>query len=287
MAVKIITDSACDLPEEILQEYGIDRVPIPVYQDETEFLDGVTLKPLELLAEMRNGKVYRTSQIPPQVYLNKFDSYAREGASCIYLAFSSKLSGIYQSAMMAFNETKETYADFDLDIVDTKCASLGFGLVVYKAAQLAKAGKSKDEILQAVEFYARHMEHIFTVDDLEYLYRGGRVSRAAAIIGGILDVKPILNVEDGKLIPFEKVRGRKRVLKKMVEVIGERGRDLANQTIGISHGDDMEVVNQLMEMLKAEFGCKDFLINLIGSAVGAHSGPGTLAVFFLNEKAPC
>lgn len=287
MTVKIITDSACDLPEEILHEYGIDRIPIPVYQEQNEFLDGVTLKPMELLEAMRNGKFYRTSQIPPQVFMNQFAGYAERGESCIYLAFSSALSGIYQSSVMALNEMLETHADFDLHIVDTQCASLGFGLVVYKAAQLAKAGKSKEEILQAVEFYTGHMEHIFTVDDLEYLHRGGRVSRAAAVIGGILDVKPILNVEDGKLIPFEKVRGRKRVLKKMVEIIGARGKDLANQTIGISHGDDMETVTQLMEMLKAEYGCEKYLVNLIGSAVGAHSGPGTLAVFFLNEQAPC
>ena len=286
MSIKIITDSACDLPQEVIKEYGIDVIPILVTLNDEEFYDGVTLQPVELLNGMRQGKVYQTSQIPPQIFVNKFTEYAKRGESCIYLAFSSALSGIFQSAQLARNEVLENYPDFELHVIDTKCASVGFGLVVYKAAQLAKEGKAGADIVQAVKFWASHMEHIFTVDNLEYLYRGGRVSRASAIIGGILNVKPILHVEDGKLIPFDKVRGRKNLLRRMVEIIGERGKDLTNQVIGINHGDDLEGATELMEMIRSQYGCQNFLISFVGSAVGAHSGPGTLSVFFLNERAP-
>lgn len=128
------------------------------------------------------------------------------------------------------------------------------------------------------------MEHIFTVDDLEYLLRGGRVSRAAAMIGGILNIKPVLDVEDGKLVPREKVRGRKKSLKRIVEIAEERGVDLKEQIIGISHGDDIEAAEMVKAMLEEKFGCNKFIINMVGCVIGAHSGPGTLALFFLNEK---
>lgn len=286
MAVRIITDSACDLPKDLLKEYNIDEIPILVYLDDKEYLDGITLKPEELYEGMRNGKVYKTAQIPPSMFKERFIEYAKNNESCIYVAFSSGLSGTYQSALMAREEVLEEYPEFDLDIVDTKCASVGFGLVVYKAGKMAKEGKTKEEILEAVKFYSEHMEHIFTVDDLEYLCRGGRVSRTAAFVGGLLNIKPILDVEDGKLIPIEKTRGRKRVLKRMIELMEERGADLANQTIGINHGDDLEGAKKLEEMIREKFGCKDFVVNIIGCAIGAHSGPGTLSVFFLNEKPP-
>ncbi|WP_034429790.1 DegV family protein [Caldisalinibacter kiritimatiensis] len=286
MTVKIITDSACDLPANILKEYEIDQIPILVYLDDNEFLDGETIEPKKLYEDMRNGLIYKTAQIPPNIFKERFTEYAKQNQSCIYIAFSSGLSGTYNSALMAREEVLDEYPDFDLDIVDTKCASVGFGLVVYKAAQMAKEGKTKEEILEAVRFYSEHMEHIFTVDNLEYLYRGGRVSRTAAFVGGLLNIKPILDVEDGKLIPIEKIRGRKRVLKRMIEIMEERGVDLKNQTIGINHGDDIEGAKKLEEMIREKFGCEDFVVNFAGCAIGAHSGPGTLSVFFLNEKAP-
>jgi DegV family protein with EDD domain len=148
---------------------------------------------------------------------------------------------------------------------------------------MAKEGKSYEEIIKSIKFNAQHMEHIFTVDDLEYLYRGGRVSKTAAFVGGVLNVKPILHVKDGKLIPIDKVRGRQKAMKRMIELVKERGVDLQNQLIGINHGDDLEGANKLKGMLEVEFGCKDFLVSCIGCAVGAHSGPGTLSVFFLNK----
>ncbi len=208
-----MTDSAADLPRSVIEEYGIDVIPLQVIYHDEQYEDGVTIDPKDLFQGMREGKVYKTSQPLLSRFKERFTEYASKKTTCIYVAFSSGLSGTYQSSVIIRNEVLEEYPEFDCEIIDSKCASVGFGLVVLNAAQLAKVGKSKEAILAAIDFYAKHMEHIFTVDDLEYLFRGGRVSRTAAIIGGLLNIKPILDVEDGKLTPIGKVRGRKKSLK--------------------------------------------------------------------------
>ncbi|MFA2691650.1 DegV family protein [Bacillus mycoides] len=284
MGVKIITDSAADLPLELLQAYDIDLIPLRVYDEaETEYLDGVTLKSVTLLQKMREGAVYRTSLPSLETFQEKFVSYAKEGNPCIYLAFSSELSGTYQSSVLIKEEVKETYTDLDLEIIDTKCASLGQGIVVLEAAKMAKEDASKEEILNRVAFLMNHMEHIFTVADLQYLVRGGRLSKVAGFIGGLLNIKPILNVDEGKLVPLEKVRGKKKVLSRIVDIMEERGKDLKGQTIGMTHGDDLETAEALKALITERFGCEVFIVNTIGAAIGAHTGPGALTLFFLNE----
>ncbi len=286
MTVKIITDSAADLPKELVAQHGIEMLPLMVYLDNQEFRDGETMNPQEMFQGMREGKVYKTAQVPLQIFREVFQRHAENGDICIYVAFSSALSGTYQSAVLAKNEILEDYPDVKLEVIDTKCASMGFGLVVLKAAELAAQGKSQEEIVEAIRFHSLHMEHIFTVDNLEYLYRGGRVSKTAAFIGSLLNIKPVLHVEDGKLIPIEKLRGRRKVLDRMVAIMEERGISQDQQVIGISHGDDIETAHNLRDMIRERFGSKDFIISQIGGAVGAHSGPGTIALFFLNKLNP-
>lgn len=284
MGVKIITDSAADLPVELLQAYDIDLIPLRVYDEaETEYLDGVTLESVTLLQKMRECAVYRTSLPSLETFQEKFVSYAKEGNPCIYLAFSSELSGTYQSSVLIKEEVKETYADLDLEIIDTKCASLGQGLVVLEATKMAKDGASKEDILKRVDFLMNHMEHIFTVADLQYLVRGGRLSKVAGFIGGLLNIKPILNVEEGKLVPLEKVRGKKKVLSRIVDIMEERGKDLKGQTIAMTHGDDIETAEALKALITERFGCEVFIVNTIGAAIGAHTGPGVITLFFLNK----
>jgi DegV family protein with EDD domain len=170
-----------------------------------------------------------------------------------------------------------------LTVIDTKCVSLGLGLIVKQAGEMALRGASKQEIIEMVNLQSKRMEHLFTVDDLEYLFRGGRISKASAFVGSLLKIKPLLNVEDGKLIPIEKIRGRKKVLKRMIELMKERGQNLNEQTVAISHADDEETALILKEMIQETFGCKDVYISSIGAVIGAHVGPGTLSVFFLND----
>lgn len=287
MKVKILTDSGCDLPEEILKEYDIDLLPIIVIKDDKEYLDGITINPKEMYDNMRKGESYKTAQISPKMFTDKFEELAKNGESVIYIAFSSGLSGTYQAATLAKETLKDDYPNIDIDIVDSRAASLGFGLLVNKAGKMAMEGRNKDEILNMLGFYINHIEHIFTVDDIEYLFRGGRVTRTQAFVGGLLNIKPILDVSrEGTLQPLEKARGRSKVLKRMLELMEKRGGngDLKNQTIGISHGDDIEIAMKLKTMIEEKYGTTDFVINMIGSAIGAHSGPGTLALFFLNNK---
>lgn len=284
MNIKILTDSACDLTEMYYNELNIEMVPLTVHLNDKDYKDSIEISPTKIYRAMREGFTPKTSQVSPQAFKSIFTSYAEAKQPLIYLSFSSGLSGTYQTAKIMEQEVKETYPNAELKVIDTKCASIGFGLVVLRAATLANEGASFDEIIETATYHAKHMEHIFTVDDLEYLYRGGRVSKTAAFVGSLLHIKPILHVDDGKLIPLEKLRGSKKVLHRMLDIMEERGTDFENQTIGISHGDDIERANQLSEMIKERFKAKTVVIEMVGSVIGAHSGPGTLALFFLNNN---
>ncbi len=286
MSIKILSDSGCDLPKEIIEEYNIDILPIIVNKDDKEYLDGVTIQAKEVYDGMRRGEVFKTAQIPPHAFKDKFLEYAKNGETVIYLAFSSGLSGTYQTALFVKESILEQYPDFDLEIIDTKAASGGFGLIVYHIARMAKEGKSKEEILEAIEFYKDNIQHIFTVDDMEYLFRGGRVTRTQAFLGGLLSIKPVLTVVDGKLVPLEKARGKNKVFKIMLDLMRERAKEanLKEQLICITHGDDLDGAMKFKELIKEEFGSESFLINMIGAAIGAHSGPGTLSIFFFKRN---
>lgn len=283
MTVKILTDSGCDLPKSLQKELNIEVLPLIVYLDGKEYHDG-EIEPHHFFDSMRAGAKTRTAQIEAHVFEDIFTKYAENKDEVLYIAFSSGLSGTYQTAELVKREVLEKYPEFKLNIIDSKAASIGFGLIVYYAAQLAREGKSMDQIIEATNFNINHMEHIFTVDDLEYLYRGGRVSRGAAVVGSMLNIKPILDVEDGKLVPIQKIRSRKKAIKRMIDIMDERGTNLHDQVIGINHGDDLSAAEEVRDMIANKYGTKDFILNYVGCAIGAHSGPGTLSVFFLNKQ---
>ncbi len=283
MNVQIITDSASDLPKEVLEQYKIKMVPLTVHLDGQDYFDGETIESKIVYDAMKNGASPKTSQVTPETFLNVFQTYAENDQAIIYVGFSSELSGTYQSAHIAKQQLLEERPDVKIATIDTKCASLGQGLVALRAGQLAMDGAAFEDILTIVTYHAEHMEHIFTVDDLEYLQRGGRVSKAQAFFGGLLNIKPLLHVEDGKLIPLEKIRGAKKVLKRMFDVMEERSQDLNNQVLAISHGDALSTAENLAALIKEKYSPKDIIISPIGSAIGAHAGPGTIALFFLND----
>ncbi|WP_163101608.1 DegV family protein [Peribacillus alkalitolerans] len=283
MSVHILADSASDLPYSYFQENQLHFIPLLVHLDGKDYEDGLTIQSKSVYDAMRNGSAAKTSQASPEYFHKLFTQFAEEKKQGIYVAFSSELSGTYNTAVMIRNEVKEIHPDLDLEIIDSKCASLGYGLVVKVAANLASKGATKEEIIKAVEFNSTHMEHLFTVDELEYLARGGRISKASAFVGGLLNIKPLLHVEEGKLVPLEKIRGKKKLLKKVLDLMHERGEKLQQQTIGISHADDLETALEWKAAISQEFGSTQFVIEMIGSAVGAHAGPGTIALFFLNK----
>lgn len=282
MTVKILTDSACDLPLHFYEENHVTFFPLKVLLNEKEYEDQLSIKPKAIYDAIRNGQQPKTSQVSPLTFEKTFTEMAQNNEQGIYIAFSSQLSGTYQTAVMILDQVKETYPDFQCTIIDTKCASLGQGLVVMEAARLANANTSYEEIMERIEFLSSHMEHLFTVADLDYLARGGRVSKASAFLGGLLNIKPLLNVEDGKLVPIEKIRGKKKLLKRIIEVMSERGVHLDQQTIGISHADDAETAAEVKKLMEEAFGAQDVLITDIGAVIGSHTGPGTIAIFFLN-----
>lgn len=281
--MKIFTDSACDLPKSYLDENNVHLIPLHVLLDGEEYRDLIDITPLEVYDAIREGKQPKTSQASPDYFLELWTELAKSGEDAIYIAFSSELSGTYNTAVMIRDQVKEEYPDFNVVIVNSKCASLGFGLVVKEAVRLRDAGKDLQTIEEGVRFTAKHMEHLFTVEDLDYMARGGRVSKASAFIGGLLNIKPLLHVDEGKLIPIEKLRGRKRVMNRMLDLMEERGVNLAEQHIGINHSDDLEVAQQFEQLVKERFNPKSTEIQIIGCAVGAHVGPGTLSVYFLNK----
>lgn len=280
MNIHIIADSACDLPVSFLNDQGVSFIPLRVHLGEKDYEDQLTIKPKEVYDYMRAGNVAKTSQASPETITNQFEKLVKDNQPALYIAFSSELSGTYQTAVMVQQQLLEKYPNWKLQIIDSKCASLGYGLAVRYTIQLAKQGLDLEQMANAVKEYCSHMEHIFTVDRLEYLARGGRISKTSAFVGGLLNIKPLLHVEEGKLIPLEKIRGKKKLYRRILELMEERGDGLSEQTIAISHGDDEEAALELKQLIEETFHPKEIIIHTIGAVIGAHSGPGTLAVFF-------
>lgn len=283
MSVKILADSASDLPLSFFKEKGVTLFPLQVHLEDKEYADLLTIEPATVYAAIRSGQMPKTSQASPLRFEEVFEEMAKNNETGIYIAFSSELSGTYQTAVMIRDQVKDEYPDFDLTIIDSKCASLGCGLVVMEAAKLAESGATKEQILADIQFRCEHMEHLFTVDDLNHLAKGGRLSKASAFMGGLLNIKPLLNMEDGKLVPIEKHRGQKKLLRRIIELMMERGRDLDKQIVGISHADSLELAKEMKKIIKEELNVEDIIISDIGAAIGSHTGPGTISFFFLNE----
>jgi DegV family protein with EDD domain len=287
MALKIITDSASDTPRWVIDEFNLHVIPTPVVIDEKDYFDGKTIMPEEFYDILRSGKDIKTYHINSQMFYDNFLPYAKSGDEVIYICFSTGIAGTYNAANLAKTELLEQYPDFDLTIIDSKCASLGFGLATYYALQMQKKGAAKQEIIDGIEWHCEHMEQVFTVNTLEYLFKGGRLSRTSAIAGGLLDIKPIIHVNDnGALESIEKVRGRQKSLKRLIEIVGERGASLENQRVGMLHGDDATTMELMKEHLKSTYGCRFYLENYVGCAIGAHTGPGIIGITFLNETSP-
>ncbi len=284
MSFQVFADSASDLPSSFYNKENVTLFPLKVLIDNQEYEDLITINPKEVFEKIRQGHVPKTSQVSPEKFQTVFTELAQKKEKGLYIAFSSELSGTYRTAVMIRDQVREEYPDLDLTIIDSKCASLGCGLVVKMAVEAMENGESPENIIQQAEKDCQNMEHLFTVEDLEYLARGGRLSKASAFFGSLLNIKPLLHVEDGKLVPIEKLRGRKKVLKRIIEVMKERGTNLSEQVIAISHGDDEESAQEMKTLIEEHFKPKEVYINMIGAAVGSHSGPGTLAIFFLNAS---
>lgn len=284
MAYRIVTDTCCDLTDEMYEQLNLAVVPLTVtYKGES--INAYTEDWLkEMFDGLRNGETATTAAANPTDWQDVIEPILQNGEDALVLAFSSGLSTTYQSAVIAANELMETYPDRKIKVVDTLCASRGQGLFAWYACKKRDEGLSLEDLYAWCEENKLHLCHWVTVDDLMYLKRGGRVSAATAVVGTMLQIKPIIHVNDeGKLINVGKARGRKGAIETVAKKLGELGIPGANDTVFICHGDCMEDAKYLEKIVKEQYGVKDVEIYYVGAVIGSHSGPGTLALFFLGE----
>ena len=280
----IVTDSGSDLTKEWAKEIDVKVIDLAVSIEGAEPVADSKIDPKELYAMLRDKKSASTSAINIEDFTRAATPFLEEGKDILYLGFSSGLSSTYSSGHIAAEELSEKYPDRKIYTVDTLCASLGQGLLVYLAAQLRANGASIEEVRDFAESNKLNLCHWFTVDDLVYLKRGGRVSPTVAFVGGLLGIKPIMHVDnEGHLIKVGTVRGRKAALKAIVEKYGETALD-KNGKIFISHGDCIDDANEVADMIKETYGTEVELITDVGAVIGSHSGPGTFAFFYLGKE---
>lgn len=284
MSYQIITDSCCDFTKEMYEKLGLAVVPLMVNFRGQTFPDRNDESLKDMYAGLRAGEVATTSAANPGQWQELMEPYLQKGEDLLVLAFSSGLSTTYQSASMAADELRTMYPDRTISVVDSLCASLGEGLLAYYACKKRDEGMPLRELTQWLLDNRLHLCHWFTVDDLMYLKRGGRVSAATAIVGTMLSIKPVLHVDnEGHLINVGKARGRKASIQAMAKKVAELGAGFDNATMFISHGDCPEDAEYLAALLKEQHGAKEVYINYVGAVIGSHSGPGTLALFFMGE----
>ena len=283
---KIITDSASDLPKAMLKELDVTAVPLHLLFKGENMPDTVEdAAIMAFYAGMRDGHVSKTSAVNPEAWQNAMEAVLAEGLDVLVLGFSSGLSTTYQSAVIAANELREKYPERKILTVDTLSAASGQGLLIWHACKKRDEGLSLEELAAWVEENKLHLAHWFTVDDLVYLKRGGRIGAATAVMGAMLNIKPVLHVDnEGKLVSAIKVRGRKAAIKALVDKFDACGEGYDNSTVFICHADCMEDAKALEKLVQEKKPGTNAVICNLGAVIGSHAGPGTLALFFMGNE---
>ncbi len=281
----ITADSTVDLPKQFLEEKQVPVVSLSYIIDGATYKDGEGLTSKEFYDKIREGAMPTTSQVNPEQARDLFEPILKEGKDILHIAFTSGLSGTYNSCRIAAEELREEYPDRKIVVVDSLCAASGGGMLLYKALELKEQGKSFDEIATWVEENKLHICHDVTVDDLFHLHRGGRVSKASAVLGTIIKIKPIIHVNDeGKLIVIGKERGRKKALQTLVERMEEKSQGFENDIVMITHGDALEDAEYVKGLIQEKFGITNIMINPLGTVIGSHTGPGVISIFYMGNR---
>lgn len=283
MAIKILTDSSSDLSKEMVEGYPIDIIPLIVTVDDEEFEDEITITSTEIANAMLDGKSVKTAQVPMHKFQDYF-SQVDENDTLICIPISSGLSGTYQTAVQTAEMVKEERPGLDIRVIDAKCISLGLGFLVLSAAGKVLKGLSADEIEAQIIEEAAYSKHLFTVPELKWLLKGGRISKTSARMGTLLDIKPILHVLDGKLVAFDKVRGKKHRFNRLTEYILKNSKSLEGQTVGICHVLNDEEAIKMANFLTENLKPNQIIIKDIGAVIASHTGPGLLAIFFSSDE---
>ena len=284
MSFKIVTDSACDLPAEMIEALDLGIAALSVELDGRAYAEG-EMTPKELYDHLRSGKLPKTSAVNPELWADAMRPALEQGQDVLTLVFSSALSATCQNAFIAAEELRGEFPDRKLIVIDSLCAAIGLGLLVHTAARLRDAGKSIEETAAWIEEHKLNVCHWVTVEDLMHLKRGGRVSAATAVVGTMLNIKPIIRVDDnGRLESLAKCRGRKAALNYLLDRMAESFDPEIDDTVFIGHGDCMEDARYLEQKVRERFGVQNVHINYIGAVVGAHTGPGVAVLFFYGKK---
>ena len=281
----ITVNSTVDLPEEWLKERHVPVVPLRYTIDGTTYTDMEGLSAKEFFAKLREGKMSVTSQVNPEEAAEALEPYVKEGKDILHLGFSSGLSGTLNSMRIGAQMLEEKYPGSKVIVIDTLCACLGEGLLLYYALKEKAKGKTMEEVARWVEDNKLHICHNVTVDDLNHLHRGGRVSKTTAVIGTLVQIKPIIHMDNaGKLQVIGKERGRKKSLNKIVDMAAVQSRGWENDIVMITHGDCIEDAEYVAKLVREKMGIDNILINNIGTVIGSHTGPGVVAVFCMGNK---
>lgn len=281
----IVTDSTTDLPKEYYQEKGVPVISLSYIVDGVTYEDMNGLSSREFFDKIKEGAMPTTSQINPEQAKEALEPLVKEEKDILYIAFTSGLSGSYNSVRIAAEELKEEYPDRKIVVIDSLCASMGEGLLLYKAVELKEQGKSFDEIAEWVENNKLNICHDVTIDDLHHLHRGGRVSKTSAVVGSIIKIKPMIHVNDeGKLIVIGKERGRKKAMLSLISRMEEKSKGFENDVVMIVHGDVEEDAEFLKQQIQDKFGINNVIINGIGSVIGSHTGPGVISIFYMGDR---
>ena len=285
MSYKIITDSGCDLPGFMSQELDLIVCPLNVLYKGVNYTEYTEVFLKEMFDGLRNGETASTSAINPQGWKDYMEPVLKEGQDVLVITFTSGMSTTYQSAVIAAEELQEEYPDRKINVVDSLCASLGQGLLVWYACKKRDEDLSLEELTAWVEENKHNVCHWVTVDDLMHLKRGGRISAATAVAGTLLQIKPIIHVDDGgHLVNVAKARGRKNALEYIGNKVGQTGIPGANDTCFICHGDCEEDAKYVADLMKEKYGVKNVFYYYIGAVIGAHTGPGVVAVFYMGNE---
>lgn len=282
--LRIITDSASDLPKDYIEKHHLHVIPTPVVIDNIDYFDGATIQTEEFYQILDDIKRdIKTYHINPAMFTDAFTPYAKAGDTIIYLCFSTGIAGTYNAANIAKSNVLEEYPDFDLTIIDSKCASVGFGLLVSKLVTMLEKGASKEEIIEAADYFISHIRHVFTVQTLAYLIKGGRLTKFKGTIAETLDMKPVLIVDkNGALSVVKTVRGRKKSLRFLIDYAKETGSHLENQEVAICHGEDSETLDFVKSLAEETFHPKSIMVSTVGCAIGAHTGRGIIGFCYFD-----
>ena len=283
--MKIIIDSTTDLPKELIEKYDIEVLPLRVLIDDKEYTDKETISVDQVYDAMKRGICPKTSLPNPKKTYELFREYASKGIDFIFYSISSKISGTFQNASLIIEDLKKEFPKVKMDAVDTLAGSIGAGLIALQGAKLAERGISFENILKISKDCIKHIEHIFTIDDLNWLLKGGRIKKTSAIIGSALNIKPILDVKNGEMRVIKKIRGRKKAIQAIVDILEERIKNFPNQIIGIAHADDFQSALEVKDMIIEKLGKNtNIIIEKIGSVLGSHLGIGGVGIFFFNQE---